>query len=85
MDARARINRSKCTMVLLIDVLSGRANLILAGSLLLGIVCVAATAAAEPNEEFPLEPPNTSSPRGTLFNLVDNVAKAHRILEDASR
>jgi MscS family membrane protein len=35
-------------------------------------------------DTFPLEPPDTTSPRGTLFNLIDNVAEAHRLLDAAA-
>jgi MscS family membrane protein len=34
---------------------------------------------------FPLEPPDTMSPRGTLFNLIDNVTEARRVLDAAAR
>ncbi len=43
-----------------------------------------ATAVAQ-SGAFPLEPPDTTSPRGALFNLIDNVDEAHRVLEAASR
>jgi MscS family membrane protein len=43
-----------------------------------------ATAVAQ-NGTFPLEPPDTTSPRGALFNLIDNVDEAHRVLDAASR
>ncbi len=43
-----------------------------------------ATAVAQ-NGTFPLEPPDTTSPRGALFNLIDNVDEAFRVLDAASR
>jgi hypothetical protein len=43
-----------------------------------------ATAVAQ-NGTFPLEPPDTTSPRGALFNLIDNVDEASRVLDAASR
>ncbi len=46
---------------------------------------MSSTTAAAPDETFPLEPPDTTSPRSTLSNLIDNVAEANRILDAASR
>lgn len=43
------------------------------------------TAALAQDAAFPLEPPDTNSPRGTLFNLIDNVAEAKRVLDEAER
>ncbi len=43
-----------------------------------------ATAVAQ-NGAFPLEPPDTTSPSGTLFNLIDNVDEAYRITVAAAR
>ncbi len=43
-----------------------------------------ATAVAQ-NGAFPLEPPDTTSPRGALFNLINNVDEAQRVLAAASR
>jgi MscS family membrane protein len=48
------------------------------------MVTASATATAQ-EEPFPLKPPDTTSPRGTLFNLIDNVVEAHRILYAAAR
>ena len=51
-----------------------------------GILLTLFTAVAMAQEKpFPLEPPDTKSPRGTLFNLIDNVVEAHRILDAAAR
>lgn len=50
-------------------------------TLIVAAMPVFAVAQVEP---FPLEPPDTTSPRGTLFNLIDNVVEAHRILEAAA-
>ena len=48
------------------------------------LVSGSATAVAQ-SGAFPLEPPDTTSPRGALFNLIDNVDEAHRVLDAASR
>ena len=51
-------------------------------TLTMATVSAAATAQEEP---FPLKPPDTTSPRGTLYNLIDNVVEAHRVLDAAAR
>jgi MscS family membrane protein len=56
----------------------------LAGPLLALFVVMGSTEAAA-EEAFPLEPPDTTSPRGTIFNLIDNVAEAKRVLDAAAR
>ena len=43
-----------------------------------------ATAVAQ-NGAFPLEPPDTTSPRGALFNLINNADEAQRVLAAVSR
>jgi MscS family membrane protein len=56
------------------------------GGLFLAFLVVNGSAAAvAQNEVFPLEPPDTASPRGTLFNLIDNVDEAYRTLVAAER
>ena len=56
----------------------------LAGPLFALFVVMGSTEAAA-EEVFPLEPPDTTSPRGTIFNLIDNVAEAKRVLDAAAR
>ncbi len=56
---------------------------VLAGVLLALFMVIGSTTAAELDEVFPLEPPDTTSPRSTLFNLMDNVAEANRVLDAA--
>jgi len=52
----------------------------------LALIIATASATAEAQERpFPLKPPDTTSPRGTLFNLIDNVVEAHRVLQAAAR
>ncbi len=52
----------------------------------LTLVMVIASATAMTQEQpFPLQPPDTTSPRGTLFNLIDNVVEAHHLLHAAAR
>lgn len=58
---------------------------VLAGVLLALFMVMGSTTAATLDEVFPLEPPDTTSPRSTLFNLIDNVAEANRVLYAASR
>ncbi len=57
----------------------------LAGLLLALFMAMSSTTAAALDEVFPLEPPDTTSPRSTLFNLIDNIAETNRILDAASR
>ncbi|NCF28788.1 MAG: mechanosensitive ion channel [Gammaproteobacteria bacterium] len=52
--------------------------------LTLALATASATVTAQ-EEPFPLKPPDTTSPRGTLFNLIDNVVGAHRALSAAAR
>jgi len=58
---------------------------VLAGVLLALFMVMGSTTAATLDEVFPLEPPDTTSPRSTLFNLIDNVAEANRVLATAAR
>ncbi len=57
----------------------------LAGCLLALLVVNGSATAVAQNGAFPLEPPDTASPRGTLFNLIDNVDEAYRVLVAAER
>lgn len=51
------------------------------GVLALTVVLIASAAAVEDKKEkrFPLEPPDTSSPRATLKTFIDNVNEAYRL------
>ena len=51
------------------------------GALTLAVALVASAAAAENGKErhFPLEPPDTSSPRATLKTFIDNVNEVYRL------
>ena len=51
----------------------------------LTLVITAATTTKAQGQPFPLEPADTSSPRNTLANLIDNIAEAHRVLQAAAR
>jgi MscS family membrane protein len=62
---------------------SGVGSLI--GIILTLVMATASTTATAQKEPFPLKPPDTTSPRGALFNLIDNVVEAHRILQAAAR
>lgn len=53
--------------------------------LLVLFMVMGSTTVPAQDEAFPLEPPDTTSPRGTLFNLIDNVAAARRIIDEAER
>ena len=57
----------------------------LAATFLTLLVATGSITVAAQDERFPLDPPDTASPRGTLFNLIDNVAKAYRVLDAAKR
>jgi MscS family membrane protein len=57
----------------------------LAGIFFALFMVLGSTTAAAQDEAFPLEPPDTTSPRSTLFNLIDNTAEAKRVLDAASR
>ncbi len=57
----------------------------LAGTFVALLVAIGSDTAVAQDERFPLDPPDTASPRGTLFNLTDNIAKAHRVLDAAAR
>ena len=57
----------------------------LAGTFIALLVTIGLGTAVAQDRGFPLDPPDTASPRGTLFNLIDNVAQAHRVLDAAKR
>ena len=57
----------------------------LAGTFLALLIATAPATAEAQEQPFPLKPPDTTSPRGTLFNLIDNVVEAHRVLYAAAR
>ena len=59
--------------------------IVLGGFFLASLVVNGSAAVVPQNEVFPLEPPDTASPRGTLFNLIDNVDEAYRVLIAAER
>jgi MscS family membrane protein len=50
--------------------------------LIIATVLTTTKAQAQP---FPLEPADTTSPRNTLANLIDNIVEAHRVLQAAAR
>ncbi len=56
-----------------------------AGTFVALLVAIGLDTAVAQDERFPLDPPDTASPRGTLFNLIDNIAKARRVLDAAAR
>jgi MscS family membrane protein len=55
-----------------------------AAFLILAMANAPATATAQEGT-FPLKPPDTTSPRGALFNLIDNVVEAHHALYAGAR
>lgn len=57
----------------------------LAATFLTLLVATGSTTVVAQDGRFPLDPPDTASPRGTLFNLIDNVAEAYRVLAAAKR
>ncbi len=57
----------------------------LVGTFVALLVAIELGTAVAQDRDFPLDPPDTASPRGTLFNLMDNVAQAHRVLAAAKR
>ena len=64
-------------------------RLLSGGGALAAIILTLAMAAASftataQEEPFPLKPPDTTSPRSSLFNLIDNVVEAHRVLNAAA-
>ena len=71
------------------DAAAGRGALLgisfLAGTFLALIIATASATAEAQEQPFPLKPADTTSPRGALFNLIDNVAEAHRVLQAAAR
>ncbi|MCZ6498134.1 MAG: hypothetical protein O6765_05360, partial [Gammaproteobacteria bacterium] len=57
----------------------------LAGTFVALLVAIELGTAVAQDRGFPLDPPDTASPRRTLFNLIDNVAQAHRARAAAKR
>ncbi len=57
----------------------------LAATFLTLLVATGSTTVVAQDGRFPFDPPDTASPRGTLFNLIDNVAEAYRVLAAAKR
>jgi MscS family membrane protein len=57
----------------------------LTGIFLALALTIASTTARAQAQSFPLEPADTSSPRNTLVNLIDNIVEAHRVLQTAAR
>ncbi|MFB3105682.1 MAG: mechanosensitive ion channel family protein, partial [Pseudomonadales bacterium] len=49
------------------------------------VITTAPTTTRAQQQPFPLEPADTTSPRNTLANLIDNIVEAHRILQAAAR
>ena len=49
------------------------------------VIATAPTTTKAQGHPFPLEPADTSSPRNTLANLIDNIVEAHRVLQAAAR
>ena len=55
------------------------------GMFLALIFITAPTITAAQEHPFPLEPADTTSPRSTLANLIDNIVEAHRVLQAVAR
>ena len=53
---------------------------LLTGLFLTLVITTAPTIARAQQQPFPLEPADTTSPRSTLANLIDNIVEAHRVL-----
>ncbi len=54
------------------------------GTVLIVWLACGPVASLAQDERFPLEPPDTTSPRASFDNLVDNVAEAYRVLVEAA-
>lgn len=57
----------------------------LTGIFLALAITIASTTARAQAQPFPLEPADTSSPRNTLVNLIDNIVDAYRVRQTAAR
>ncbi len=55
------------------------------GILLSLAIATGSTPTRAQQQPFPLEPADTTSPRNTLANLIDNIVEAYRILQAAAR
>jgi len=64
---------------------SSRVACFLTGIFLTLVIAAASTTTKAQEQSFPLEPADTSSPRSTLANLIDNIVEAYRILQVAAR
>jgi len=56
----------------------------LTGMFLTLVIAAAPTTTRAQEQPFPLEPADTTSPRNTLANLIDNIVEAHRVLQAAA-
>jgi len=57
----------------------------LTGIILALAIAIASSTTRAQEQPFPLEPADTSSPKKTLANLIDNIVEAHRVLQTAAR
>ncbi|MFQ5936006.1 MAG: hypothetical protein ACE5LB_06335 [Acidiferrobacterales bacterium] len=85
MDTRAKISPGARSTEGSATCLSRSVSKVLVGTFLALLVTIGLDTAVAQGKRFPLDPPDTASPRGTLFNLIDNIAEAHRVLDAAAR